>query len=141
MDRSHGSAWGEILARIPDDVQRTHHGRSPAEGFDCIGMPIWGYREKGHPLDDLDMVYSEDQAESLNRNGLIESLLATKLRDVTDQVRACLDKDGDLWLLEGGRKLVHAGIQCDGVVWHMGEKLFRRTARKLRPMLIRAFRV
>jgi len=130
-----------VIASIPLNVPRTHHGRSPQEGFDCVGLPIWVYGQCGIPLDDCDFPYTRTGAARENLSGRIERQLARRLRDVTPLVASNHDEDGDVWVFDVGDGLRHAGVYCGGLVYHMAEVLRRVDAFRVRPLLKNAFRV
>lgn len=133
--------FAEILAALPNDIPRVHHGRSPEAGFDCVGLPLWVYGEAGWPLDDADMQYERDDADTFNSHGMIEQQLSGRLIDVTTSVRAGMDRDGDIWIFTIGNGLRHAGVFAGGLVYHMAESLQRRDAIRVRAHIRRAFRL
>lgn len=133
--------FAQILASLPLDIPRVHHGRSPETGFDCVGLPLWVYREAGWPLDDADVQYARDEADAFNSHGMIEQQLSGRLIDATASVRAGMDRDGDIWVFSIGDGLRHAGVYADGIVYHMAHDLQSRDAIRVRPHLRRAFRM
>jgi hypothetical protein len=133
--------FAQAIARCPTDVARKHHGRTPAEGFDCAGLPIWLYEQCGVPLDALDLPYTKTGAHRMIRDGVFERQLAKQLRDVTPLIASNQDRDGDIWVFDVGDGLGHLGVFIGGRVWHMGVALFNPEARRVRAHLKRAFRV
>lgn len=40
----------DVLTRLRGQIgaQFTHQGRSPEQGFDCVGLPVWGLLQSGY---------------------------------------------------------------------------------------------
>lgn len=121
---------------IDPDIPRIEHGRD-FNGVDCVGLPMLIYRLAGHPIDNLDLPY-RDKNDAFARHGehIIRRQLGANFRNVTDQVLARLDHPGDIWLFED-----HVGVQYFGELWHMTDRLLRRDVERIRPLLIRAYRL
>lgn len=135
------SNWAMLLDSIPLDVKRTHRGRRPAEGLDCVGLVFWAYREMDRSIDHMDIDYPGD-GEPLLRHGYIETACEAEptLANVTPRVAAGFDKDGDIWVLRIQDGLRHIGIQAAGRFWHMGQKLHVQNADRVRAWVRRAYR-
>ena len=125
--------------RVPIDAPRRHHGRTPEEGFDCVGLVLFLYREAGHGIDELDMPYGERDARRPQRREWITARLATRFGTLAEHVRF---RDGDVLLIGNTARQLHLGVVVNDLVFQMGADRVRRVPlARVAPWVGMAFRL
>ncbi len=101
-----GMETAELIraCRLQVNVKFRHRGRSPATGFDCIGLVAFGLTSIGRPLSDKKSYGREPHKDGL-RQGLIDNLGQPVQRD---SMRA-----GDVVLMTFDQEPRHVGLLFD----------------------------
>jgi cell wall-associated NlpC family hydrolase len=127
--------------RLPTLLPRVHRGRNPDEGMDCLGLVLWLYKDSGHPIPFLEMPYAERDQNSPRMWDRAIKVASSMMSDASDETKAGLDRDGDIWVFKDESGGVGVGVYIDGEVLAMYDTLRRRNADSIRVYVKRSFRL